>query len=73
LTRYNSRTTISKDLAAALSQTAAKLDTRVYNTKIRECTAIKEAQALRRDIFSYAPNSNAAADYSSLIDEIIGG
>ena len=73
LTRYNSRTTISRDLAAALTQTAAKLDTRVYHTKIRECTAIKEAQALRRDIFSYAPNSNAAADYSGLIDEIIGG
>ena len=73
LTRYNSRTTISKDLAAALAQTAEKLSTKVYDTRIRECTAIKEAQALRKDIFVYAPKSNAAEDYKSLTNEIIGG
>lgn len=73
LTRYNSRTTISKDLAAALAQTAEKLGTRVYDTRIRECTAIKEAQALRKDIFVYAPKSNAADDYNSLTDEVTGG
>lgn len=73
LTRYNSRTTISKDLAAALAQTAEKLSTKVYDTRIRECTAIKEAQALRKDIFVYAPKSNAAEDYKSLTNEIVGG
>ncbi len=73
LTRYNSRTTISKDLAAALAQTAEKLGTKVYDTRIRECTAIKEAQALRKDIFVYAPKSNAADDYNSLTDEVTGG
>ena len=73
LTRYNSRTTISKDLSAALAQTAKKLNTKVYNTKIRECTAIKEAQALKKDIFGYAPKSNAVDDYNNLINEIIGG
>ena len=73
LTRYNSRTNISRDLAEALTQTAEKLHTRVYNARIRECTAIKEAQALRKDIFVYAPKSNAAEDYSLLTDEITGG
>ena len=73
LTRYNSRTTISKDLAVALMQTAEKLSTKVYDTRIRECIAIKEAQALRKDIFIYAPRSNAAEDYNSLTNEIIGG
>ena len=73
LTRYNSRTTISKDLSAALTQTAQKLNTKVYDTKIRECTAIKEAQALKKDIFIYAPKSNAVDDYNNLINEIIGG
>ena len=67
LTRYNSRTTISKDLSAALTQTAQKLNTKVYDTKIRECTAIKEAQALKKDIFIYAPKSNAVDDYNNLI------
>lgn len=71
LTRYNSRTTISKDLAEALTKTAEKLETKVYDTRIRECIAIKEAQALRKDIFLYAPKSNAADDYNKLTDEII--
>ena len=71
LTRYNSRTTISNDLAEALTKTAEKLETKVYDTRIRECTAIKEAQALRKDIFLYAPKSNAADDYNKLTDEII--
>ena len=73
LTRYNGRTTISKDMAEALEQTAVKLGTRVYDTRIRECTAIKEAQALRKDIFVYAPKSNAAEDYGSFTKEMIGG
>ena len=72
LTRYNSRTTISKDLAAAFEQTAQKLNTKVYDTRIRECTAIKEAQALRKDIFTYAPKSNAVEDYNNFINEIMG-
>ena len=50
---------------------AEKLETKVYDTRIRECTAIKEAQALRKDIFLYAPKSNAADDYNKLTDEII--
>lgn len=73
LTRYNSRATISKELIQSFNQSAAKLQTRVYETKIRECTAIKEAAALRKDIFTYAKNSNAAADYTNLINEITGG
>lgn len=72
LTRYNGRAVISRDIAEATEATAAKLHTKLYNTKIRECTAIKEAQARRQDIYSYAPRSNAAKDYEALVEEIIG-
>ena len=72
LTRYNSRAIISRDISAALEQTARKLNTRLYNARIRECIALKEAQAMRQSIFKYAPRSNAAVDYSALIDEIQG-
>lgn len=54
-----------------LEKTAKKLNTKLYNTKIRECTAIKEAQAMKESIFTYAPKSNATADYKALIDEIM--
>ena len=73
LTRYNSRAVITKELTEMISDTAEKLGTRLFDTRIRECTAIKEAQAKRTDIYSYAPRSNASADYTALTDEIIGG
>lgn len=71
LTRYNSRAVLSRDMADLINQTAQQLQTNLYQTKIRECTALKEAQAVQQDIFSYAPRSNAAADYKALVAEII--
>ena len=43
---------------------------RVFNTRIREGVAVKEAQTMRLDLFSYAPRSNPAKDYMQLLDEI---
>ena len=73
LTRYNSRTVITRDAEDLTAQSAAQFGTRLYRVKIRECTAVKEAQAVRRSIFDYAPKSNAAADYNALLDEIMEG
>jgi chromosome partitioning protein len=71
LTRYNARTTISRDVAEMIDTTAKQFQTKLYKTKIRECTAIKESQIKQSDIFNYAKNSNAAIDYTSLANEII--
>lgn len=71
LTRYNGRAVISREIAEMLEETASKMETRLYHTRIRECTALKEAQAVKESIFSYAPRSNASADYRALIDEIM--
>ena len=73
ITRYNGRTILSRDMRSNLEATAKELNTRVFQTPIRECTAIKEAQAVQSDIFTYAPRSNATADYKALIDEITQG
>lgn len=72
LTRYNKRTIISNNAAKAISNKAGELDTKVFDIKIRECTAIKEAQALQKDIFEYAKTSNASQDYKKLAEEILG-
>ncbi len=73
LTRYNGRAVISREIADMMEAEASALGTRIYSTRVRECTAIKEAQAVREDIFSYAPRSNAAKDYKAVIEELIGG
>lgn len=73
ITRYNARAVISKDMQANLQEVAEQLKTKLYSTPIRECIAIKEAQASQQDIFSYAPRSNAAKDYAAFIKEFTKG
>ena len=73
LTRYNGRAVISRDLSDMLEQTAAQMGTKVFKARIRECTALKEAVAVKTDIYTYAPRSNAAADYSAFIGELLEG
>lgn len=71
LTRFNGRSIISKDVAELMEETATQLNTKVYNTKIRECTALKEAEATKQSIYSYAPKSNATIDYTAFTKEIL--
>ena len=73
ITRFNGRSIIRREVAEMLERTADQLHTKLYSSKIRECTALVEAQATKQNIYSYAPRSNATADYKALVDEIIRG
>ena len=71
LTRYNKRSIIRRDVAETLAEVAQHLNTKLFDTRIRECTALVEAQARRQSIYQYSPRSNATADYKALVDEIL--
>lgn len=71
LTRYTPRTIITREATRMLEDTAQSIGTKVFNIKIRECSAIKEAQMFQKSLFSYAPKSNAAIDYKLLVNELI--
>lgn len=71
LTRFNGRTIIRQEISELLEETAKQLKTKVFSARIRECTALVEAQARRQSIYEYAPKSNATADYYELVNEII--
>lgn len=73
ITRYNSRAILTRDITEYLEQTAKQFNTKVFNTKVRECIAIKEAQTVQQDLFTYAPKSNGAIDYNNLLLEIMEG
>ena len=73
IARFNGRSIIRREVAEMLEHTADQLHTKLYSSKIRECTALVEAQATKQNIYSYAPRSNATADYKALVDEIIKG
>ena len=71
LTSFNKRTILANDLKEALNEIAIKYGTKTYNTCIRKCTAIEEAQAYNLTISEYKKNCNAYEDYNNLVDEIL--
>lgn len=73
ITRYNNRSILARDMADNLSEQARSLGTKVYQTRVRECVALKESQAVQQDIFTYAPGSNGAKDYNAVVEEFLEG
>lgn len=73
ITRYNNRSILARDMSDNLQEQARALGTRLYNTRVRECVALKESQAVQQDIFSYAPRSNGAKDYNEVVEEFLRG
>lgn len=71
ITRFNKRTVLGKTMLKSLTDIAAKIGTKVFNTEIRDSIAIKEAQAKQTDIFSYSRYSTAGRDYKNLTTEIL--
>ena len=70
LTQYDKRSTISKQMMDAIRATAENLDV-PYLGAIRAAVAVKEAAALQRSLFEYAPKSKPAADYMEIFKQII--
>lgn len=73
LTRYVARSIISQDMRSNLEELAEAIGTKVFKTPIRECTAVKEAQATQTDIYSYSNKCNASKDYRDFVEEFLGG
>ena len=71
LTRHNPRTVLSREMADMAKDKAAEIGTFVYNSVIRECVALKEAQSNQQSIYDYAPTSNASYDYSAFVSEFL--
>lgn len=71
LTRYSSRSVLSREIADISDQLANKLGTRLFKTRIREAIAVKEAQLNQKSLFEYSPKAGVTIDYSAFIDEIL--
>lgn len=69
LTRYDNRPNLNKYLKGVIEEQGKEAGAPLLGT-IRPGVAIKEAQALQRSLFEYAPKSNPAADYEALYKTI---
>ena len=71
VTRYNGRTVIRREVSKLLEDVAGQLGCNLFEARVRECTAMVEAQATRTGLFTHAPTCNAAADYMAFADELL--
>ena len=72
LTRYNARTAVARQLSSFFADAAEAMDAKVFETAIRENTALKEAAVQRQNIFEYRGDSHGAEDYAAFTRELIG-
>ena len=70
MTKFDGRTRLAKQFDALMGEQCEHMGLRLADTHIRASVAVQEAQALRRSLYEYAPNSNPAQDYLSLIEEL---
>ena len=69
LSQYDGRSTIARQMKETIIETAEKLEVPYLGT-IRQAVAVKEAAALQRSLFEYAPKSKPAADYMELYETL---
>lgn len=70
ITLYDGRSNVVKQYADLISDICKKNQVKLLSTKVRTCAAVKEAHALKCDLFSHAPKSNAVKDYTAVIKEL---
>lgn len=71
LAYHKPQAVLVKTITQSLLAMAERLNTRMYKAAIRDCIALQEAEISKQDIFSYAPRSNAAADYGAFVKEFM--
>ncbi len=70
-TKWNGRTNISRDSAAALLDIAKEMQTTIFTSRIRQNVAIENSQAENKNLFITNPKSNGAEDYNAFINELL--
>lgn len=71
--KYKYKQTLTNSIEDGLLPELAKfMDTKVFESKIRDCVKVQEAQTKRMSLFDYAPKCTSAIDYSNLINELLG-
>lgn len=71
LSKYDSRTILSRRILETAELVAKEMGCRLYKTKIRSSISIQEAQTNQEDIYEYAPRSPAAIDYMKFVNELL--
>lgn len=69
ITRYKGNTNISREISLMIEDTAKKMNTKVFASRIREAVAVREAAAGRVELYAHAPKGIATVDYINFVNE----
>ena len=68
VTLHDRRTTLSRDIFEQIKQV---FGSKVFETSISRSVRLEESPAYRESIFTFAPGSSGAIEYSKLCDEVL--
>lgn len=72
VTMYFPNTKLSKEITEeALPKISSILNTKIFETRIRYTTKVKEAKAKRVPLLKHSQHSTAAEDYETMVDELL--
>lgn len=68
---YDSRKRLARTLDEQLPVVATDAGTKVFDTRIRRCESIPQAQTAHISIWDYDPSGSAGADFEAFVDEYL--
>lgn len=71
LVRYNNRTILAREVRETLIEEAKNMKTTLFQTTIRECNKVKEAQTIQTTLLKYNASCTASKDYIAFVDELL--
>lgn len=71
LVRYQGRSNLEKDIRESIEKSAKEMNTKLFNSVIRECVKTKEAQEKKKLLIDYAPKCNTCIDYQDFAKELL--
>lgn len=73
LVRFAGRSNLEKNVQKDLEELAGSMNTKLFQTAIRECVKTKEAQTQKKLLVDYAPNCTTMQDYQVFAEELREG
>lgn len=71
LIKYNSRSNLNKAVLNGLEKMAAKMNTKVFTTKVRETVKIREAQSQKEPFLLWDASCSAVVDYQKFVEDLM--
>lgn len=71
LIKYNNRTVLNRDIREMIEEYAKQMNTKIFDTSIRESVIVREAQTVRQPLIDYGKKSKPNQDYIEFTEELL--